>query len=484
MNFIRRAGLYLVRKKGRTVLMTLLLFLMSCFVLVGISFKESAEKELERLRRSMASGFLLKVNTQNEMYRGQVSDGKNSYYGYAGPKITEELIDKICSVDGVKGVSFDFTDTVWTDLELKPGMWANTEPDEDNTEEFLMAYRHETDIYPCKNGELHKNFRTGALAIAKGRNIEEGDHFKAVISDWLAEKNHLSVGDTVTLECKEGFYQASDEPMKTWGEPVEAEIVGLFHANFNQQPSENTFEACFIDNVIYTDMDTFAKLEENEAKEGYRSPHKNGHITAEFAVEDPGQMDFIMQQVKSREDIDLENMELEADTADYQAAASPYRQIRVFAMLLLALGLCGIGMILYLTLKLWVQGRQREIGILYSVGMKKREILGQMLAECLLVAAVAVVTAFLLSGVLTDKCADAAERLTAPRTDIEGYVVKIDGGFRPSITKTSSDEVTLEHKASAGTIGFVALFVFGISSVSVMLSFSKISSLEPRKLLM
>ena len=50
-----------------------LLFLMSISVLIGLSLKESADQELDRLRLSMASGFILKANADNEMYK-EVTD--------------------------------------------------------------------------------------------------------------------------------------------------------------------------------------------------------------------------------------------------------------------------------------------------------------------------------------------------------------------------------------------------------------------------
>lgn len=68
MNVIKRACIYLIRKKGRMLFLLILLLLMSLSILVGISFKESTERELERLRQSMASGFILKADVENEMY--------------------------------------------------------------------------------------------------------------------------------------------------------------------------------------------------------------------------------------------------------------------------------------------------------------------------------------------------------------------------------------------------------------------------------
>ena len=81
MLFMKRAILYLKHKNGRAVAMLLLLFLMSCSVLVGISFKRSTEKEIERLRQSLTLGFLLKVDTRNEVYFKTFDDGMGDRKG-------------------------------------------------------------------------------------------------------------------------------------------------------------------------------------------------------------------------------------------------------------------------------------------------------------------------------------------------------------------------------------------------------------------
>ena len=490
MNFFQRAVLYLTRKKGRTVLLTALLFLMSCCVCLGVSFKKNAEEQTDRLRKSLAAGFILEANTENELYHERIEyeRGGGSII-YTGPVVTDEMIDKILSLDGVKGYFISLHDIAWTSLELRKGSWSAQKPDDEEqiafakkmgggwmTEEELMVWQKQVRIDPCSDGGLHPNFRMGAITIARGRNIKEGDHYKAVISEWLAEKNGLSIGDTFTVETKEGMWRMSEEPMKTWGERIPLEIVGIFRANFSQKSSESTSEDCYIENMIYADMDTYAKLEENEKGVNLVAAG-DGYKKVEFFVEDLGELDAIMQRVENWEELDLNNLELEVDSSAYQASVRPYQRIRIFAMLLLGAGLAGLGVILSLVLKLWVQGRQQEACILFSVGIKKREIFGQMLTESLIVSAASLILAFVLAGPLLSGCAGAMERIYAPKEEIEAYEAAT-GGYHLEIKKTSSDEVVLEKELSIGTMCFTMLFVCGVSALGVCLSFRSIQSQE------
>ncbi len=115
MNFFQRAILYLTRKKGRTVLLTALLFLMSCCVCLGVSFKKNAEEQTDRLRKSLAAGFILEANTENELYHERIEyERGGGAIIYTGPVVTDEMIDKILSLDGVKGYFISLHDIAWT----------------------------------------------------------------------------------------------------------------------------------------------------------------------------------------------------------------------------------------------------------------------------------------------------------------------------------------------------------------------------------
>ena len=286
-------------------------------------------------------------------------------------------------------------------------------------------------------------------------------------------------GDTFTVETKEGIFQPGDEPMKTWGEPVELEIVGMFHPNFKQENSDYTAEESYMENIIYADMDTHARLQKNLNKK----TADEEYTRVDFLVEDSQKLDSIMKQIKESKKIDLNNIMISVDNTAYQSAAKPYDQIRTFSVILLALGIGGIGSILFLVLQLWVQGRKHEAGVLLSVGVGKGKIFCQMLAECLMVSLIALVLSFSASEALIDKCADIMESVLAPEAGTEAYEVMEIRYGEPVIMKTSADEVVLNHEVSGETLLFAILFVCGTSGISVYLSFMKIGSLEPKKLL-
>ena len=324
------------------------------------------------------------------------------------------------------------------------------------------------------------NFRTGAIEISEGRNIQEDDQFKAVISEWLARENGLSVGDAIRVETKEANHIPSNTPLKTWGDPVELEIVGLFHMNFTQASSKHIAETGFMENNIYSDMRTNAVLEKN-LTEVFDEDEDYTKVT--FFVDNPERVEKVMQQVGAMEEVDVDGLLLSADDTAYKASAKPYEQIRTFAMILLASGMIGIGIILYLVMRLWVQGRMHEAGILLSLGVGRRKIVGQMLVENLTIAAVALVLSLLLSGTIVDKCMSFAEQVTAPKAGEEAYKAEVSYWSEPVVNQVSAEKVALGHDASGYELLLTVAFVCGASSLSVLFASIKITDIEPRRLL-
>ena len=486
MSIWKRAALYLTRKKGRTTLLFLYMAVMASFILIAFSLKSAAEKELDRLQQTFGTGFVIKIDTENPANVTVVEEGGTIDSRYIGTKITDEMIGKILELDGVTNYTLprEFN-SVWTDLKLRPGGWTEQVPDEDTifTEENLKLLRQEILAYSCTDGELSKNFRTGALEISEGRNLRKGDRFQTLISEEMAERNGLSVGDTITIEVKEGIYLPTEEENKTWGEPIQLEIAGLFHMNFTQQYSEWTYEDGYVENNIYVDQGTHELIDNIIFDNWVGEWYEVGYPEVIFFVDDPKKTDSIIQEMKEREDIDTDSLIVYPDQTAYKASAQPYSMIRTFSIVLSVIGIAGVGIILFLLMKLTVRGRMREVGILLSIGIKKRKIVGQMLVECLAVSAAALFLAIVLSGPLVSACSRTAERLTTPDAQVEAYRVSLREGIYPEMERVSSDEVTLSGEVTPETVIRLVVLVSGISAASVLLASVRILEIEPKGLL-
>ena len=106
-----------------------------------------------------------------------------------------------------------------------------------------------------------------------------------------------------------------------------------------------------------------------------------------------------------------------------------------------------------------------------------------MLMEILTVDLIMLILTILLSGGLVDTCIKVAEKVTSPKEGVEAYQPEVLYSGELVVTKTSSEKVELGHQVDIETIVFMSVFVCGISTVSVLLASTKITDIEPKKLL-
>ena len=153
-----------------------------------------------------------------------------------------------------------------------------------------------------------------------------------------------------------------------------------------------------------------------------------GYPEVIFFVEDPEKTDAIIQEMKGRKDIDIS-------------------------------------------------------GLLVSLGVKKREIAGQMLLECLWISIAALSVSVLLSIPLNFACSHAAEHIMMPDQKEQTYRVTLREGMFPEPEKVSADEIVLFGEVTPKVIMLLIVLVIVISHVSVLLALVQILEIEPKRLL-
>lgn len=492
MTEFRRAMLYLRRRKGRTILMLILIFVMASFILLGTVLKINVSREIQDIKSKLNNSFILEPPFDDPQFRKYISD---DIYTYDGPQVTDEMLESILSVEGVDDYNLQYPYSfVWADVELIPGLDANlaNDPSEGMSKEQIDIETKQTFLFTCFNGELDTSFRNGSLTITEGRNITQDDRYVAVISDTLAQRNGLSVGDTIAISAMDTVLSEDGEDGYGYGvlcgDAFELEIIGLFHANFTQNNDPTyTFEGSFIENDIYTDVTSGAKCNENQISyspvdySDEDSEFRYNRIT--FFVNDPGRLDEIIQEVENLNDWDS-RLVIQKDSSSYSATIKPLKYISLLSWILLGVGVIGSLIILSLLIKMNITERKREIGILLSLGISRKKIIAQFIMEYLTISAIGLVITFLMSGFMTNICSNAITAVTTPSADAETYEVSIGtDSLLPETEQISSDAVELDCDYNALEAGIIVLIVLGTSCASVLISSRQIIDIKPRELL-
>lgn len=375
MHFAKRALLYIIRQRGKTASLFLLLFVTAVFLISCFSILRISEGLSKNLRASLGAAFYIRADTTlfvNE--KGETELTKNSI------RLSQKDVGTIMDMADIKycnPVNYGFAKS--DDLCFIPG--------EKDTEENNMGK-----VTALRFSALAPDFAEDTAVLAKGRHITDRDSRKILVSEQLAAASRLSVGDTVTLtHAKPGERNGGyvDEiPVKTAF--VRAEIVGIYRIS---KPDTSLRPTAGIDsNTLYASLDVLDGLHESET----------GVYTGEvgFYITDPADLNSIIRNVRNYHEIDWTTHFIRTNDFQYSRIADRLSSLGNLMMILLAcVSVVSTGVLtLFLTMRM--RGRVREAGILLAAGIPKRQLLGQFLLEVLSVAAAALVLSSILSPLI------------------------------------------------------------------------------------
>ena len=346
MNVYKRALLYVIRKKGKSLTLFLLLLLITVSVMVGISIRDGTAKAAENLRTTIGASFTMSGNINNLDFH----DGEA---GYTAEKIPISLntVEQIRNIEGIKTYNAEqHTSVTAEEIYYLSGMSSGS-----------LSANTET---ACQT-----DFMNGILELAEGRHITEDDRDAALISDKLAAENHLQVGSELVLKS------ASNDSR----EQAKVLIVGLYSSDGKME---------YDDDTIFTTHDVYWKLS-GQKPFGY-----SGNVT--FYVNDPKELNHIVEQVQQIESIQWEDYFIRINESEYKEVAYQIQTMERLTEILITV-IAGVGFIVVaLVLAMRIRNRIHEAGILLSVGESAPQIMLQLICEILMI----VVLVFLVSPVL------------------------------------------------------------------------------------
>ena len=451
MNFMNRAWLYIVRKRGKSILLFVILLVMATFVLTALALGNASKAAQQELRQSLGGSFLIGFDyTENNPYL-KVENVDGGTLVYSTQQISPELVEQVRSIDGV-----NYCSATTESLAVLPSLdlFAGNIPIE---EEF----RNSSKILGTWKSEELSRFTSGQLALTEGRHIMPGDKNKGLISKDLADKNGLKIGDVIQTD-----------------KGVEIEIVGLFVPKEIEGINDQVTTYDKIQNLIISDLATRIANENSPATQGFNE------LTV--SVDDPQNMENIITKVKEIKGVDWKGFAIMVDNEGYENAAFSLQQLSELVSTILIVVLIVSVVILSLILTLWSRTRVHETGILLSLGIRKLSILGQYIAEVLIIA----VLAFSLSYFSSNAIAGQMGTILQPEQSAANVQVEEDGISAGSRGEAGTDMGTqeiempqLQVTVQIQDMGVLFLIGLGIVTVSAGISSISVMRLKPREIL-
>ena len=451
MNFISRAWLYIIRKKGKSILLFIILLVMATFVLTALAFGNASNAAQMELRKSLGGSFLIGFDyTENNPYL-KVENVDGGTLVYSTQQISPELVEQVRSIDGV-----NYCSATTESLAVLPSLdlFAGNIPIE---EEF----RNSSKILGTWKSEELSRFTSGQLTLTEGRHIMPGDKNKGLISKDLADKNGLKIGDVIQTD-----------------KGVEIEIVGLFVPKEIEGINDQVTTYDKIQNLIISDLATRIANENSPATQGFNE------LTV--SVDDPQNMENIISKVKEIKGVDWKGFAIMVDNEGYENAAFSLQQLSELVSTILIVVLIVSVVILSLILTLWSRTRVHETGILLSLGIRKLSILGQYIAEVLIIA----VLAFSFSYFSSNAIAGQMGTILQPEQSAVDVKIEEDGISAGSRGEAGTDMGTqeiempqLQVTVQIQDMGVLFLIGLGIVTVSAGISSISVMRLKPREIL-
>ena len=458
MNTLKRAFLYTMRKKTKTLILFLVLVTISTFILTGLSIYKAADDSALSLRQSVGGSIRLELDkSNNKNWRYQQAAG-GMLVEYVGTPITDRDIQKIMSIDGVKAYNGLGDGSVFAkDFSFISG--------------FSFGAGSDYSRLPSVTDSEYFNFFTRkAFQLVEGRHIKEGDDHVVLISTAIAEKNALKLGDTITVQC---CYDSGNYP------DVSLTIIGIY-----AYEADNEFNTTSTDkrNRLIIDHKAMQEIMQRDVIQ-----YDNG---VDFYVDDPREMEKIASQIKAL-DLDWDSFTLTMDNSAYEAVASPLTAMQnLIVWLIVGCVAVSVG-ILVLILSMWIKQRRHETGILLSVGISKSRILLQYTVEVLMIAIVAFGVSFFTSSLISQGVSDLIFHQVSESQPLPEIELPDDGTEYLDITgqyipyDTSNVETLESVQVDVSPDYLLYIYIFGTLLIAFSVSAASISviQMKPKKIL-
>lgn len=392
MNVLENSFKYVTRKKKKTVILfSILLFVLLaiyvCFgIISNISGIEKKISENTLMSYTITKKFNLE-NTQNIGDGKNIVDGNQQFYlkdvqnieknsnvenvVYEREKIAKALNCKV--VEGEKNVLNDYVD--------------------DNLSNAVKL---------IETSDVSKNilFASGSFEIVEGRKIAKNEKNKIIVHREFAKKNNLRLNDKIILKevNANNVNEEKNEKEKEKNKEKEYEIVGIYEGKGQEKYTGLTSD--------YTENQMFA-LYSYDDKEG---KNKNDTLNSiNVYMKNTGKKKEARDNTKDNTEDNVENIldelgldkkkydiqknnEMFSEIADSITEIKEIITISVISVIFVSI------VVITLILLLWLRERYFEIGVLMSIGKKRRVILLQFLIEILIISIPAAIVANILGG--------------------------------------------------------------------------------------
>lgn len=290
------------KNKGKKIFGLIFVFIIFTAILLNVFLCDSS-------RVGEANVFSLEINEMEENFDWKyIKRIDADAYIYNGPLITDELVNEIKDIGGVKDVCLGTKVSVLMEYITFPGEGVAGWNYEINRREAEKGYgvSFQSGYSPVNDDKYNvlrgyndtskaDYFRTGALKLVDGKHITDEDGYKVLISEELAEVNQLSVGDTFNTKMR--LYDSLQDGLGSTNMEIDLEVAGIFKVNAEQNLEGYPLKEDVAVNYMFVNNKTVREYDQMY-RQIFILDETPVYTSADFFVRNPLRLDSIMDKAE------------------------------------------------------------------------------------------------------------------------------------------------------------------------------------------
>lgn len=393
MSCLQMAWRSCIRKPVKSLLLLLVVFIISIFLLSGLATKDANVSIEDKTRQAIGAGFLMVGNDANRHQRmneisailgeeeGELEglhqkksmvNGQTVWQSWTDNSFETLNIEEINKIAEVAGIS-DFNIATGTTAVNPVNFHRIEDKDVDQSADVLGV-----NLIGNKDMAMDANVLAGNIIMLSGRMVQSDDVNVCVISEELATYNQFTIGDKL---------QFNDYHDRENATVYEADIIGIYQRKQKTTPSMSG-DTYRLENVIFTDLRFPEKAEGNVFDPLFEKAY--------FKVEDVNLYESIKEEIK-KVDITWERYDFIDNNGNLETMSTNFNDLQSFSNILIYVVASASFIILFLVFVFWLKSRVQEIGILLSLGISKLKIIVQISLEAIIITWIAIGLSFLIA---------------------------------------------------------------------------------------
>ncbi|WP_078556314.1 ABC transporter permease [Bacillus alkalicellulosilyticus] len=493
MNFIKRGLLNITRKKGKSIILFAIIFILGNLIAGAISIQQATNSVEVTIKERMGTAATIEMDYQKyDEYMMGLSEEELMNFDYFFDSIGVDLIKQVGELKYVK--YYDYS----TSSYLASNQIKSIQPDEMegfsySIEGYVMDFRLKgTNYAPILD------FEEGKSQLVDGRVFTqeelENESTVAVISKKLAETNNLHVGDTFVLTNLVMDYSKEEEEIYS-SRDIVLEIIGLFEPMNVDRESNNArddgmwnYMDTEIQNTIYVSNGIISSENSYSMEKMMELDKEYAEMMGDREYQDHFTPMFILNSIDDVEAFKEEVMPLLPEfytvrtaTDQYDSISGPIKSMSKLSGYVLLVSVVASILIIGLVVLLFLRDRKRELGIYLSLGESRGRVVGQILIEVMIIALVGITLSLFTGHLLASGVSD-----TLMKNDSGSQPVEEVYYYSEIQSDLSTTDVLDSYQISL-SFTYILLFL-GVGLATVLLStivpLIYIVRLNPKKILM